>query len=140
MCRGIRSPAKFLSTGSLGWHYYLVSVFIMDIKKFLNAIEQEEIRKVVDNKTVLGAVKKVLLYSLYTEGTLTPGEDIDVSSNSVLDTAMVAIQQSPGITDEMLGQGLRATTQAIRLLDLAFKELEKLQTVSLKGKGVNQAR
>lgn len=112
----------------------------MDIKKFLNAIEQEEIRKVVDNKTVLGAVKKVLLYSLYTEGTLTPGEDIDVSSNSVLDTAMVAIQQSPGITDEMLGQGLRATTQAIRLLDLAFKELEKLQTVSLKGKGVNQAR
>jgi len=93
------------------------------MKKYLSEKEIKELEKFVQNETMFEAVKKVLLKVVYSEGTLVPGEPAgDPIKNMVLQRAAMALQKFPDLTDEMLGQQLRADTQALRIVELGFLE------------------
>lgn len=93
----------------------------MKKESYLDEKEVRELEKFVLNETLFNAVKKVLLKVVYTEGTLAPGVKVEDSiKNMVLQRAAMALQQVPEITDEMIGQQLRADTQAFRIVELGF--------------------
>lgn len=75
----------------------------------------------------LSALKKVLLYGVYYNGTLSENTDPNPSKNFAIQATMHAIQSDPNITNDKLGQGIRASVEAVRMIDLAFKELCKLK-------------
>ena len=91
--------------------------------KIFDEKETRELEKFVQNETLFHAVKKVLLKTIYSEGTLAPGEKVEDSiKNMIVQRAAMALQKFPDLTDEMLGQQLRADTQALRLVELGFLE------------------
>jgi len=88
--------------------------------------EEIEIKKIVNNELTLNALKKVLLAPIYHEGVLEADVMVgDPLKNFALNKAATAIQQNPGITDQMLGETIRADTQGMRLIELGFLELNK---------------
>ncbi len=93
---------------------------------FLNEVEKAEVEKFIVNDTLIGAVKKILMFPLYQNGTLEAGET-PTDKNFAIQAALHAIQSDPKITNEMLGEGLRASVEALRLLELGFQELAKLK-------------
>ena len=96
----------------------------------INEAEELEIRKFTNNKSAYNAIKKILLSPVYNEGILKPGKEVgDPLKNFALNRASNAIQTNPGITDKMLGQDLRANTQACRLIELGFQQLDKYKDV-----------
>lgn len=98
--------------------------------KVLNEIEENELQKLNENPTLMNAIKKVILSSIYYRGVLVPGQPAeDPLENPLLFMAAHAVQDTPHITDEQLGRNLRADTQALRQLELAFKELYKFKKV-----------
>lgn len=106
---------------------------------FLNTIEKSEIEKFLENTTLKEAVKKVLLSGIYFNGTLKEGEKANATRNFALALASVGISQ--GITDEVLGQDIRARAVGIGLLEDAFSQLETLKKVEVvKEKVKNPAR
>lgn len=110
--------------------------------EFLNNIEKNELEKLNENLTLVNAIKKVLLAKIYFEGTLLPGQWAgDPIKNIMLQNAAGALQGNAFITDEQLGQRLRADTQAFRLVELGFQELEKFKKIiKTDGKNSNPAR
>jgi len=109
--------------------------------KYLNSIEEAELAKLNENLVLLNAIKKVLLAYVYYEGVLTPGEYAgDPLKNFVLQKAAIALQAKE-ITDESLGASLRADTQALRLVELGFQEIEKYKQIKpMAGDKKNPAR
>jgi hypothetical protein len=98
--------------------------------EYLNDIEKNELAKLNENPTLMNAIKKVILSVIYYRGTMFPGQaSEDPLENPILFMAAHAIQDTPHITDDMLGRNLRADTQALRQLELAFKELYKFKIV-----------
>ena len=109
--------------------------------EYLNEIERNEPAKLNENLVLLNAIKKVLLAYVYYEGVLTPGEYAgDSLKNFVLQKAAIALQAKE-ITDESLGASLRADTQALRLVELGFQEIEKYKQIKpMAGDKKNPAR
>lgn len=107
-----------------------------------NEQEKIEIQKFVGNEVMVQAIKKVLLFPIYGEGVLVAGQAVgDPAMNFALSKCLQSIQVDPKITDEMLGQNLRADTQGLRYIELGFKELEKFKTVApVKKDDTNKAR
>lgn len=91
--------------------------------KYLSDKEKQALEGFVQNATLFEAVKKVILKHIYTEGTLAPGEPAgDPIKNMPLQRAAMALQKFPDLTDEMIGQQLRADVQALRIVELGFQE------------------
>jgi hypothetical protein len=106
----------------------------------LNEIEKTEVEKFVNNPVLMGAVRKVLMIGLY-QGSMKEGEAPDTSKNFAIQAAMHSIQNDPKITNDMLGEGLRASVEALRLIELGFQELVKMKPKEEKKKEVtNEAR
>lgn len=96
----------------------------------ITEVEEVEIRKFINNKIAYNAIKKVLLSPVYDEGVLKPKEEVgDPLKNFALNRASNAIQTNPGITNEMLGEDIRANAQACRLVELGFQQLEEYKDV-----------
>jgi len=91
--------------------------------KYLDRSEEAKLEKFVADKKMFNAVKKVLLKHIYTEGILKVGEPVEDSiKNFILQKSAMALQNMPEITNEMLGEQLRADTQALRIVELGFLE------------------
>jgi len=109
---------------------------------FLNEQEIQELTKLAENDVALNAFKKVLLSPLYQEGVLKKGESVgDPAKNFALIKALHAIQTNDNITDEKLGQQVRADAQAMRYIELSFQEINKFKNKEeTKGEEGNPAR
>ena len=108
--------------------------------KILDDREVSEVQKFLKSKTMLQAVKKVLLAGLFDNGTIKPGEDVDFTRNFAIQQAMFAIQANPEVSDADLGQNLRANVAALRLIDLGFQELSKYAPTETTAEEKNPAR
>lgn len=111
-------------------------------KFYLSAEEKMKIEQFVQDEKMMSAVKKVLLDPIYYDGVLVEGMDAgDPIKNFALQKTARAIQSDPHITDEMLGQQVRADAQAVRYIELGFQELEKFKTINIEIKPeINEAR
>ena len=91
------------------------------MKNFLNDAEISKLKAFANDKGMVEAVKKVLLNGIYENGTLKPGAKANPTRN-------FALQFNIGseISNERLGEVLRANTQGISLVELGFKEIEGL--------------
>lgn len=96
------------------------------LDQVLNEIEKDALGHLLDDKTTLNALKKVLLFGIYYNGTMKEGEDPQPFLNFALhiDTHNV-------MTDEQLGRVLRAKTEGIVALELGFKELEQFKRLEV---------
>lgn len=107
----------------------------------LNEIEKSEIEKFVANKTMFEAVRKVLLQGIYFEGVLKDGQKAMPLKNFTMELANSSANVQGMISDEALGQNLRAKWEGIRTVEIGFKELEQMiQKVEKKEVKTNQAR
>ncbi len=110
------------------------------MKNYLNEIEINEISKLVENETLLQAIKKVILSGVYFEGTLVAGEPANPDTNFAIGLTFQAIQNFPQIKNEDLGRDIRAKVEAIRFIELGFKEFNKYRNVVEVEEKINEAR
>ena len=94
---------------------------------YLSEQEKQELKNFIANPVVLNAIRKVLLAGVYYNGTLEPDKDPEPNMNFAIQAANYAIQNDPKVTNEQLGEGLRANCAAVRLIELGFQELMKLK-------------
>lgn len=105
---------------------------------YLSDQEKSQIEKFVGNKKMFEAVRKVLLAGIYENGVLKPGEDHDPSKNFALTQVFTALIHGHPISDEDIGQNIRAQAAGIRLVETGFKKLVDLKEtapVPAPGKG-----
>ena len=95
------------------------------IDTILTDSEKDQMRAFMDNKLMVQVVKKVMLSGIYFNGTLREGEEADPTRNFALSTAF---QNNGTLTNEQIGQDLRACAEAIRLVESGFKGLEGYKT------------
>lgn len=95
------------------------------VDSLLNDIEKDAVTTFVNNPTMLGAVRKVLLAGLYHNGTLLGGSPAEPARNFALSLAF----NNPDASDAALGADLRANAKAIILLQVALGQLEKYKPV-----------
>ena len=106
----------------------------MDI---LNDIEKDAVMAFLENQTMSGAVKKMLLYGIYYNGTLKAGEPANPLKNFAI---ALAGQQRGSHTDAEIGQDLRAVVEGIRLLEQSYEEMTKIKRDEKPKKKINDAR
>lgn len=94
----------------------------MNPNQYLNEIEQEKIASFNADPILREAVKKAILAGIYINGTLKPGEPAKPMTNWALSFG----QTTPGnnISDEVLGQNVRAYSWALNTVEAAFQKLE----------------
>ena len=108
------------------------------LEKVLSDKEIAEVQKFIKNDCLKEAVKKILLYGIYYNGTLKKGEEPNPMMNFAL-----TINEIDGkmLTDEEIGAVLRAKRHAIEMLVTGYQELEKFDMIPAKEtKKGNQAR
>lgn len=89
------------------------------IEEFLNEKEVKEIQRFLDNSILQEAVKKVLLSSIYHDGTLKK----DIPVNYMTNFAFSLVTNNPAATNGQIGEDLRAACEGVRCLELGFKKL-----------------
>lgn len=114
----------------------------MPMSNYLNKNEIAKLEKFVLDETLFEAVKKVLLKHIYSEGTLAEGQPAgDPIKNMILQRAAMSLQKFPDLTNEMLGQQLRADTQALRIVELGFQEgFNDFKPIKISEQKLNDAR
>ena len=99
-------------------------------KDILNEKEEVELRKMIDNKPLVGGLKKALLEAVYYSGTLKPGEEPEPRRNFV---CQMLYTEDMGtvykVSNEEIGERVRASVEGIRLIEQAFAKLEALREV-----------
>ena len=108
----------------------------MDTKTFLNDSELAAVTAFVANPTAFEAVKKVMLFSIYGSGVLTPGEP----GKPMFNWALSITNNNSDADDVKLGQLLRAQAYAVNNVESAFDKLKEFQpTVEKKDTNKNPA-
>jgi len=97
------------------------------IKDYLSEQEHKEIMKFIENKVLLEAVRKVLMESVYTHGTLRKDEPADAMTNYAF--ALAARKKGSGLTNEQIGADLCAVWEGTGLVDSGFKELLRFKEI-----------
>lgn len=87
------------------------------LDNFLNDTEKFAIQAFMDNEVQREAVKKVLLFELYENGTLKTGKAATPLRNAAL--GLAAIMDDPA----KMGQRLMAMWEGINFLESGFKQL-----------------
>lgn len=90
---------------------------------FLSDVEKELIGSFVENQELREAVRKVLLFGVYNNGTLKKGKKPDPTLNFAL--GLVSNAEELHLDNEKLGAQLRACWEAIKFIELAWSNLEK---------------
>ena len=107
--------------------------------EYLNEQEKKSLEKFVSDSIMVGAVKKVLLADLYSNGTLNK-DSVDYKTNWVFGLVMNEVGQDYKQTNEELGEKVRACIEGIKALELAFKQIEKYKPIEIDiSEPVNQA-
>lgn len=91
---------------------------------YLSDIELQKIDILVKDPVSMRALRKVLLAGIYLNGTLQKGIEPNPMKNWALSFGNF---QSDVVSDEILGQNVRAYSWGIYALETAFKKLEELK-------------
>lgn len=89
----------------------------------LSDIEKEKIRQFYNDETLREAVKKVLLFFAYNNGTLKPDENAEPSMNF----ALSLISRNPSATDKEIADDLRASFKGIQFVEFGFSNLARFR-------------
>ena len=90
------------------------------LDQYLTKAEQEKIGQFVQDETMREAVKKVLLFSVYSSGVVKKGKKHDPMHNFALVAASIK-----GLNDGQLGRLVRSAYEGINALELGFSDLER---------------
>lgn len=93
---------------------------------FLNDLEVAKVEAFCADEVMLEAVKKVLLQSIYSQGTLKAGEPADPLKNRAFHLVQLATQNP--IPDEQLGAHLRGIWEGVNALESGFEALDGYKT------------
>ena len=109
-------------------------------KEFLNSIldeqEQTYIKEFCQNERMVEAIRKVMLAGLYEQGVLKKHKKADSLSN----IALALVANRGDISNEQLGEDLRAFWQGLNYLELAFENIKAYKEPIKVGEKSNQAR
>lgn len=95
--------------------------------EFLTDLEKEKISAFCSDETLKEAVRKVMLAGIYSNGVIKKdGKPHDPTKNFALTQAFQAMIHSAPITDEELGQNIRARAAGIQMVEQGFAELDKI--------------
>lgn len=97
-------------------------------EQILNDIEKAEVLKFIENRTMVEAVRKVLLSGVYFNGTLRAGEKAEAGRNFALALVVQKLANNEEISNELLGQDIRGAAEGIRLVEIGFSQLDKFKT------------
>lgn len=107
---------------------------------FLSQVEQDRIAQFNSDPILLNAVKKVMLAEIYQNGTLRADMAPEPLKNGAIALAFAALHVKAVITNEQLGEDLRAFAQAVNLLESGFGRLAKFtKTAESKAEDTNPA-
>ena len=98
----------------------------MDIEKFLSDIEKTKIEMFNQDPILVNAIRKVLLKSIYDNGTLRKDVAPDPTRNAALALAALAIKGQGVVTNADLGEDLRGLMQGVSLLEQGLAHLAKI--------------
>ena len=93
----------------------------------LTDTEKSKIMAFNADPILVEAIRKVMLASIYSNGTLKKGYDSDPLKNGALTLAFVALQGRGTVSNEDLGADLRGLAQGVMLLETGFNELSKIK-------------
>lgn len=91
---------------------------------YLNEEEILNIESFCKNEIMFEAVKKVLLAPIYRHGVPQKGE----KHNPLINGAFSLVSQAPELSDEVLGQFLRAKWAGVTSVEQGFEELKKIKS------------
>lgn len=94
---------------------------------YLSDEEKEKIVRFNEDTKLVEAVRKVMLAGLYKAGTLREGLGADPLKNGALTLAFATLNVRAALTDEQLGQDIRALAHGLNALETAFQELNKIK-------------
>ena len=94
---------------------------------YLSDIEAEKLIQFNTDPIMREAVRKILLAGVYLNGVLEPGKPGMPKRNFAL-----ALAFREGMTNEMLGQDLRAAAEGIRTIETAFDKIAEYVPVAKK--------
>lgn len=107
-----------------------------EYKKILDDAECQQLEALNENPTLLNALKKILLHKIYYQGVLKPGSDPDPSLNWIMTLAA-----REDMTNEHLGADIKGRVFGVKIVNSAFKEIEKFRKVVVNNKyKINEAR
>ncbi|RLF07588.1 MAG: hypothetical protein DRJ64_02675 [Thermoprotei archaeon] len=106
--------------------------------EILNDKEVSEVQRFLENPVLKQAIEKIVLFGVYSNGTLQKGKEANPMRNFA-----ITINEPDGksMSDEQVGQILRAKRYAIEMLEEGFGQLETFKKVVEKEKDTtNKAR
>ena len=92
----------------------------------LTNFEKEKIYVFNKDEVMVEAVRKVILASVYSNGTLRKDLKTEPLKNAAIGLASMALNGRAVVSNEQLGEDLRAFTQGVFLLEGGFNELTKI--------------
>ena len=93
------------------------------MKEFLTDHEIVKIEAFNKDEVLVGAVKKVLLQHIYSQGVITKGKD----HNPLKNRALVLV--GGDVSNEQLGSQLRSLWEGVSAIESGFSELESIKQV-----------
>lgn len=94
----------------------------------LNELEITKIEQFCSDKDMYNAVKKILLASIYTHGTVQKGYIPNPLQNGAFSLAALATQNP--IPDKVLGEHIRGMWAGVNALENGFNELGKIKSAN----------
>ena len=91
---------------------------------YLSEAEKSQLENFCSNPLMVEAVRKVMLFPVYSNGVLRKGEPSNPLMNFMLAPALQEYPGKPPLSDVELGQETKARAHAIRLIEIAFAEIE----------------
>jgi len=93
--------------------------------EFLTDIQKDKLANLNQDEDLKDALKKIFLAVVYENGTLKKGIKANPLRNALL--GLVQETQSKVITNEQLGEDLRAMFEAIKMIELGFGKVEEFK-------------
>ncbi len=91
---------------------------------FLSDAELNAIQRVLADPVAVQALRKVIAAPLYTQGVIEPGKPLN-EENTIYGLASHHLMN--GLSNEIIGQDVRAVIEGIRMIKKGFEELDKLK-------------
>lgn len=98
----------------------------------LTDLEKSKIITFMSDKDMVESVRKVMLASIYSNGTLRHGVESNPMTNAALAMVMRTVRGEGVLSDAELGADLRGLAQGVMLLESGFKRLESIKPVEAK--------
>lgn len=94
---------------------------------YLTDGEKEKIINFNADEVLVEAIRKVMLASIYSNGTLRKGKSSEPLKNAALGLAFLANSGQGVVSNEDLGEDLRGLAQGVNLLEQGFKQLATIK-------------